>query len=163
MGAENWGCHRTVGPFSACQDGCFHCAAISMSKLFFSALLCNFAASGDRGGVDPASETPLDGNFHLIRRSCAISSLVSIQDGGDVYPTFCSLGSPWVHSPLFDPLLGQFPFPCSLFFGGILCSFPLSPAAMRWALLHFAFSPPPFHTGSPARHSAGTEAISAEL
>lgn len=59
----------------------------------------------------------------------------------------------WDNSP--------FHVPCSLV--AFSAPSPLSPAAMRWALLHFAFSPPPVHTESPARHSAGTEAMSPEL
>lgn len=53
VGAESWGCRGIVGPFPVCRGGYCHRAGISVSELFFSAVLGNSAARGDGGLIQP--------------------------------------------------------------------------------------------------------------
>lgn len=153
VGAENWGCRGIVGPFPVCRGGYCHRAGISVSELFFSAVLGNSAARGDGGLIQPW-KNPLwmgistcSGDAVPFPRRFPSRMVVMF------YPTLGSLGSPWVCNPLLGPFLGEFPFLCSRLVGGTLCSTPPLPRCDVMGCFTLLFPLHPF-TPSPQRGTA---------
>lgn len=142
----------------ACRDGYFHCAGLSM---FFTAVLHSFAVSGDRD-----LETPLDGNFHPIRRSRAFPHPFPARfhwDGTNVYEFIRPLSflGLWECGNFFLTLSGEnSPFSRRNAAPAALVGFStLSPGPSgqdmpfsgwdemaSWRLLWFGLYPPPIHT-----------------